>query len=420
MKPSLALLPLALAACGPKSDTGAPPGDTAETASTDTGDPPAVTCADGGTGDITDPATAVHVWADAPAGGDGTWAHPFATLDEALAVTRARSTDRRVALWPGTYAANARLSREAGDDDLAVLGCGPDEVVLDALDPASPVLLVTAASNVQISGLCTAGGTRNLQVWSDASARLSHLRSEAGADAGIVIQGRATTATLEDVVVQDPVSVDGGSAYGIAIQEGATVTMTGGGVWGATAAGILVDDANTVAFSGITVEGTPADADLHHGHGLQVQADTVDVAVENAAFLSNMGAGVFVLQGLTFQMSSSTVDGTSGSLITGSPDTSGDGVVVSRGEGNENPAIFQASFSGNTVSDSTRAGIVLDGVTATLDGNTLSGNGEGDDLALAQDDAVVGGFDAFTALGPDAALALDLVPLAPVDPGVEE
>lgn len=399
------------------SPTDTDGGDTGPTDTADTAEPAITACEDGSTGYITEPDGAVHVWADAEAGGDGSWAHPFSDVQSALEAVRDRDEDRRIAIWPGTYTETLGLSSDEGDDDLVIQGCSPDETVLTAADEDEPVLRITEATGVTVSGLCTDGGTRNIQAWSDASVTLDHLRITGGAEAGLVIHGNATVATVEEVEVSSPEETGDGYGYGIAIQQGATATLTGGSVSGATAAGILIDDANEVTLADFTVEGTAAGAEGTYGHGLQVQAETVLVTVEESTFSDNHGAGVFVLQGLTFTMSDSVVSGTLASDITGAGETSGDGVVVSRGDGNLDPATFVADLQDNTISDSARAGLLLDGVTATVSGNAVSGSGSGTDQPLSQDASQVSGTDTVTELSETEALVLETTPLEAVDPG---
>jgi hypothetical protein len=430
---SLLSIVVLLGACGDKDDTGIQdtqpdsPGDSQVDSAVDTGsdtadtDPPAdpaiESCGDGSTGFIEQPELAVHVWAGAEPDGDGSWGHPFQDLFSALEATRLLDADKRVAVWGGSYSENLRLSSHNGDDATLIQGCGPDEVIIEADDSDLPVIAVSQAQDVILEGLSTRGGRRDIQVWGDAVVSLRNLRSEDSVEAGVVIHGGATVADLVDVEVVNPIPGADGLGYGISIQEGAIATISGGSVSGATAVGVLVDDATQVAISDLLVSGTLTDSDGYYGHGLQVQADTVLVSVAASSFEDNQGAGVFVLQGLGFEMSSSFVSSTAAAGIPESSETTGDGVVISRGEGNIDPATFAAVLEDNTITGSVRAGLLLDGVTATIEGNTLSGNGFGEDLALAQDFASVSGGDALTTLAEEDALELNMVPLIAVDPG---
>ncbi len=419
-----------LVACGDKDDTA--PGDTQPDSPVDspvdtgpdTGpdtDPPAdpaiEACSDGSTGYITDPELAVHVWAGAEPDGDGSWGHPFQDITSALELTRLLDADKRIAVWTGEYSENLRISTKAGDDATVIQGCGPDDVILSADDDTLPTITINSAQDVQIEGLCSRGGRRDIQIWDDAFVYLEAVRSEDAAEAGILVHGGATMATLVDVEVINPIAGVDGLGYGVAVQEGATASIDGGSITGATAVGVFIDDANEVDIEALEVSGTLTDADGYYGHGLQVQADTVQVSVDGASFTDNQGAGVHVLQGLGFTLTSSTISSTVAAGIPDSAESTGDGVVVSRGEGNINPATFVAVLEGNTIEGSARAGVLLDGVTAALASNVLSGNGYGEDVVLAQDFAVFSGIDEVTELSEGEALELNLVPLAAVDPG---
>ncbi len=429
--PSFPLLSLLLlVACGDKddssADTSAPPdspGDSGPDSPADSGDSepdtsePAITaCLDGTTGFITQPELAVHVWSDAAPDGDGSWAYPFTSVTEALEATRTLKGDKRIAVWTGDYVENLQLSKDAGDDGTVIQGCSADEVVLSASDPTVPVLLINEAQDVEVSGLCTHGGTRNIQLWGDSSTSLANLLVTGSSEVGVVVHGGATFASLSEVEVVDPQPTKDGFGYGIAIQQGASATIEGGRISGATAAGVLVDDAMDITLDGVTIEGTLADAAGAYGHGVLVEADTLMVAVERSEITDSQGGGVLVLQGLGFTMNDCTVLDTLSATIPDSPDTTGDGVVVSRGEGNGNPASFEASLGGNLIEGSARAGLLLDGVTATVSGNTLSGSGSGDDI-LAQDGALLSGSDAWVELVEGETLELNQVPLLAVDPG---
>jgi hypothetical protein len=94
-------------------------------------------------------------------------------------------------------------------------------------------------------------------------------------------------------------------------------------------------------------------------------------------------------------------------------------VVVTRGDGNLDPASFEASLEGNSVIGSARAGVVFDGVTASASGNSLSGNGftqEGSSM-VSQGPATVSGADTVATLDEESTLALSLEPLDGIELG---
>ncbi len=421
------LMGLALPACKDKEDSGQDPEDTSpgtedtdpgtEDSAADTGDsgdifvPP---CADGGWGFISEPESAIHVSAEGSAKGDGSMEEPLLDLEAALALTRKRKKDKRIAIWPGVYTGNLTLSHEEGDDDTAIQGCSADEVFIDAADEEESVVKVTEATGVVLEGVCSRGGTRSIQVWSAAQADLLNLRVEESIEAGLVIHGNSVVATIENVEVHSTVTTDDGFGYGIAFQEGATVTMSGGGAWDSTSVGLLIDDVSEVTLSEVTVDGTNQDGSGQYGRGLQIQEDAGPVSIADSTFSSNHGAGVFAMTALYLSMTGNLVDGTGASGIPDSSSGSGDGVVVTRGEGNLDPAYYVGMLDGNTVSGSDRAGIVLDGVTVEVSANTVSDSGY---AIVSQGPADVSGSDTCTELTDEEALELNLLPLEAVDPG---
>lgn len=67
-----------------------------------------------------------------------------------------------VFVLPGTYAAFAGRGRDLGDDGFSLQGCGADEVTIEGVDDATPVVKVSAAQGVSLRGLTLSGGRRGL------------------------------------------------------------------------------------------------------------------------------------------------------------------------------------------------------------------------------------------------------------------
>jgi hypothetical protein len=411
-------LALGLCACGDKDgqDDTAEPADSSGIDSGDSGDSappdsePPNPCADGGWGAISSWETAVHVSAEGSSDGDGSWAAPLSELDAALALLRERESDKQLAIWPGSYTASLVLTASDGDSDTTIQGCSAAEVELEPQDAGDAVLEIAAATGVVLEGISTRGGTRGIQVWSGAEVTLLDLVVQGSTEVGVIVHGNSVQATLEGVEVRG-----GAGGYGLAFQEGATVAMQAGGSFDASIVGILVDDVAEVALTGVTVEGTTQDSSGAYGRGLQVQDDSGLVSVHSSTFSGNQGAGVFAMEVLSLDLTSNVITATAASTIPGSHATTGDGVVFTRGDGNRDPAIFQGSFTSNVISDSARAGMLLDGVTAQVSDTTLSGNGGGD--ILAQGPADVTSSDSVTNLDDADALGLNLEPMVTVDPG---
>ncbi len=416
---------LAVAACGDKDDPGLdtdgsrPDEETGEGADSGDSEPPdtepPTPCADGGWGAITTWETAVHVSIDGASEGDGSWAAPLSSLDDALALLRERESDKHLALWPGSYRANLSLSASEGDDGTVVQGCSAAEVELEAQTVSAAVLEVEAATGVVLEGISTRGGTRGVQIWSGSEATLIDLRIQDATEVGVIVHGNSVQASLEGVEVHGAVHLSHPMAYGLAFQEGATVTMVGGGAFTSSSVGMLVDDVAELSLSGVSVEGTEQDSSGAYGRGLQIQSDSGLVSVRESSFSDNQGAGVFAMEVFSLVLEDNTISSTAASSLPGGHGSTGDGVVFTRGDSGRDPAIFRGSFGSNIIRDSARAGMLLDGVTAQVDDTTLSGNGGGD--ILAQGPANVSGGDPVTTLGEADALGLNLQPMITVDPG---
>ncbi|MFH1463474.1 MAG: right-handed parallel beta-helix repeat-containing protein [Pseudomonadota bacterium] len=420
----LALVALSLSVgCGSdKDDTE----DTAETGTPDTdtgntGFDPTGPC-DGGTwGAIADPENAIHVRADGSDDGDGSVESPLASIAAALELTRARAEDRIIALGPGTFETNIILAHDLGDgrsdDGTTIQGCSAAETLLEDATAAS-VISVHAAQDVVVEGICTHGGKRGILISSAASASLSDVVIEEAYGVGLLVLGNGTQVTLAGVEVYGTLPfTDGNNGYGLAFQEGAAVAMSGGGAYDNTGIGILISDVDDVSLSGVAVEGTLQDGDGLFGRGVQIQDYAVNVAIEDLTLADNHDAGLFALRTQVLTMSGCTITGTLAGTAPDSGDATGDGIVVSRGDGNLNPGDYVATLEGNTVTGSARAGIVIDGTTTAVSANDLSANGftqDGTSL-VSQGPAAVSGDDTVAALEEAEALSLNLEPAATVE-----
>ncbi|MFZ5478068.1 MAG: hypothetical protein ACOZNI_14935 [Myxococcota bacterium] len=383
---------------------------------TDTDTPTEVTppCADGTWGLISS-TEAVHVRADGDDGADGSASAPVATLARALALVREDGAPRRIAVGPGTYAVALELEGEtadhAADDGLALEACGAGEVVFEAADPDASVVTVSRATDVVLAGFTISGGTRALKVWNGASVVATALDVTGAAGAGIVFDGDDCLVDLSEVTVRDTLAteIDGVEVgYGISVNL-ATVTMSGGGVWGTTAAGILGEGA-TIELVDVTVADTAATADGYYGRGVQVQEQGT-LAASGVTLTGNADAGLFALRAFSTSLDGLTVDATSASAV---PDlsgiTTGDGVVVTQGDAAYDPATFLTALTGSDVADSARAGVLFDGVTADVSGNSVAGSGYdvGGVSILCQGGTKMTGTDAWVVLEDAGESPLDL------------
>lgn len=84
--------------------------------------------------------------------GDGSAAHPFATLQHAISKTET-GTIKTVYMEAGTYSARSAVTLTAADNGVQILAVPGAAVVLDAGGSNPNILLLNGASNVTVSGL---------------------------------------------------------------------------------------------------------------------------------------------------------------------------------------------------------------------------------------------------------------------------
>ncbi|MEQ1502941.1 MAG: hypothetical protein ABMB14_11960 [Myxococcota bacterium] len=393
---------------------------------------PVPPCAGETWGAIDDPAHAIHVRPDGDDAGDGTERAPVRTLAAALGLAR-DGGPRTVALGAGVFPASLSLVTDAGDgrtdDGLRLQGCSADETSI-VPDPGAraastggvpgSTVTVTAAQDVTLSDLTFDGGDRPLFVWGGAEVTVVRVRIVDATASGFVVDGPYTIVHATDVEVHRTTasggSTVGAGGYGVEI-DGATVDWTGGGVWASTAAGIVVTgDTGALTLDGATVADTLSAADGRFGRGVQVQ-QYATAALTGCTLAANVDAGLFSLLGQGVSLDGVTVDGTAGATGgtgTGGTGVGGDGIVVTGidADGRQlDPATFTVSLAGNTIGGVARAGIVVERVTAALDGNVVTGTAP-DAARVAQEGAVVTGTDPVTVATTPLGLVRDA--LAPV------
>lgn len=380
--------------------------DTADSTDTAEAVPP---CAGETWGALADPDAAIHVRADGSDEGSGSATDPVATLAAALALSRVAGAPDTVFVGPGEFVAGLTLRADdgdgVGDDGLALLGCSTDETTLVADDEDAPLIKIGEATGVSVASLTLSGGRRALWIWSGAEVAVSDVIVDGSTRVGVVVDGVSTVASLEGVEVHDPVpetDSDGVEVgYGVLI-DGATVTMTGGGVWGATRLGILADAA-ILDLSDLTVDGTAPDASGELGRGIQVQSLSTPTLTD-VQLTGNTDAGLASIQSFDLVLERVLVDGTLGVAVPDTGEESGDGIVVSQG-GDDTDHVdvsyFNATITSCEVTASARAGIVVDETTGVLTDNVASSDNGLTDSGVslfAQNGAVVSGPDTVVAL----------------------
>ena len=361
-------------------------------------------------GQISDPQNAVHVRADGSDDtGDGSPSAPFANLQAALEASRELDAPKNIAVGPGTFVTNIQVRHDAGDemtdDGLVIEGCGPDETILEggggeaAVDS---VILVAGALDVRLAGFGTMGGRRAIWVWSGSATSIHQVDVRNSVRLGIIIGGWDSFASLDTVNVIDTVvetdnyGVEYG--YGISIQD-ATAEFNDVHISGSTKVGMLVD-MGILTSTGITVDGTAPDSNGFLGRGIQAQnwayADFIGGDIGLAA--ANNDAGIFAQAAHALYVNDMFIEGTTtGNLLDETCadfDCPGEGIVVTQGSLGEDPANYPAEMNGNTITNCSRAGILVDGVAVDLNDNVADGsnlyNVDGNSIYLQGDYVMTG------------------------------
>ncbi|MCK6544538.1 hypothetical protein L6R52_01585 [Myxococcota bacterium] len=254
----------------------------------------------------------LYVQAGAASGGDGTRGAPFATIAEALelavdgdVVALGRGThegpvvlERGVALL-GACVQGSRVLAPAGGPDpvLSIVGAG----LFDVAD----LMLLSAASDAPGVSVRTSGGDVALR----AIAVLSPARF------GVAIDGWASRAALDDVVVRNTTPGLDGVAYGVALSGGARATIERSVVAGTHGTGIAISGFRTTLSLTDTVV-VAGDVDEHgtSGEGLLVTS-SARVHAERFVAIGNAGTGIAVDgRGAELQLSHAWVQSRSAEL----------------------------------------------------------------------------------------------------------
>lgn len=351
------------------------------------GEPP---CADGW-GYISDPENAVHVRADGiDESATGRADAPYGTLDAAIGAWRSTGASE-VAIGPGEFYASLLLAGDRGDgtsdSGLVIEGCSPDEVTLKPPvdSEGQPILQYTDVESAVLRGVTLQGGYRPLWLWAGTTASIESVSVVEGERAGIVVVGSDTDVSLVDVNVLNPISTPDyagdEAAYGISV-DGASISMEGGGIWGATEVGFLAAGAD-VNLDDVSISDTIPGSAGEFGRGIHLQSYSI-ANLENVILDSNTDAGIFSSQSLYLSLKGVEISNTSAGILDGLDDTTGDGIVISQGDedaGLSDPSLFETLIQDCVVSSSARAGIVVQDVLIS----SMTGNISGSDNGLAPD-----------------------------------
>ena len=379
-------------------------------------------CGDASYGVFTDPTTLILVTSTGSTGAAGSISDPVPTVAEALAIARSDASRREILVGPGSFSARIALSDGAtggaSDAGLHISGCGRSETTLVAADSAQSVVQAVDVSGLRLEAFTLEGGTRGLWL-ANVTGTVEDIVVEGSLRSGIVFQGSDTGLVGRELKVRDPVvqswtATDGSThatGYGITINGvGATgVTLEGVEVTGATGVGILVGGGSTVELDTVAVADMVADSE-GLGRGVQLQGGatgslrelTVSAAIDTALML--VDAYRVEVEDCTLSV---TAAADLGSLSTTEFSSTGDALVSARSPASVGPAAdFETVVRSCALDSPARAGLVAEGVTLTVTGNTVTapGHSEGGSALFVQGSAVVNASSTDTTAVPESAL----------------
>ena len=150
-------------------------------------------CMDDGWGAVEDPKGAVHVRTDGDdTTGTGTVVAPFHSLSRALDETRARDAEQRiVAIGPGVFPTSELLA-SPHDHGLQILGCGPEETVLDGEGADDPVLDFNLNGDFRLAGVSLRDARTPLTIRGNSVVDLRRVSVSDARGAGVFIDGFGT------------------------------------------------------------------------------------------------------------------------------------------------------------------------------------------------------------------------------------
>lgn len=226
-------------------------------------------------------ARAVYVRADAPAdGADGTEAHPFRTIEDAL---RNQKEERWLLVAAGTYAAPLALHHPTHVWGL----CAARTVVTG--DASAP--LVTTDAALELRDLTLRGGAGALHVTAGTTA-LRRVALDRAEGYGVLVEGSGARVEAEDLVAR---AVSAPREHGVlSVVRGGALDVTRAALLGVRAHGVRVDGSGSSAtLRDVALVGVDATATAS-GIGLYARASAtltgervvVDRATENCGYVT--------------------------------------------------------------------------------------------------------------------------------------
>ncbi len=279
-------------------------------------------CGRGTWGELEPDGSTVFVDAGAGAGGDGSEAEPFSSIQDGLDAAGAAGGGM-VAVAAGTYP--EALSIGSAHANVHLAGRCSDLVTVDARElagdaPGLDIGLLGGA--LEVSGISVRGGqAAGVQVTSgsvtlrgiavEGAGYVGLLAVRSGVEPvqlevvestladnvgmGIVLHGTGVDALLRDTHVRaSQPGDDGRGGYGVQISDGAGLAVEGGSLLANSGIGLAIDGTgSTCALDGVTVADTRAHDSGGLGYGIQVSGGALLTAADSEC-VENTGIGVIV------------------------------------------------------------------------------------------------------------------------------
>lgn len=343
-------------------------------------DPALAPCLDGTWGPATDPAQTVLVHATPSEATEA--AAAFDDLADAVAFASEPANPSTVLIGAGEWAASILLSADGAPsaDGLTLMGCSSDETTLEPAPGLliEPLLDLVGVQDLTLSGLRLLGGRNALTIRQGADVAVTDLVVQGSSQTGIFVSGQETLVALQNVDIANSTPTATGYGWGLAVADvgtapGATggVTLDGGSIEGNLEMGVYVS-AGRLEMSGTAVSGTMPSTSGRFGRGIHTQ-DFSHLSLDAVELENNSDAAVFAHRPASLEANGVIIILVpAAELPDGTGATTGDGIVATRAAalyGNTNPGLYDVAIEGTQLQDVDRAGVLLEGVTASLSGN---------------------------------------------------
>jgi hypothetical protein len=212
---------------------------------------------------------------------------------------------RDLAVGPGGEGSGIIAGRGTTLDarGLSIERCG--DVAL-RVDPSAAVI----ADDVDIAEVSSGsndGGGYGIFVEPGGQVQLSRVRVSSTVDRGLTLLGRASTATITDLVVH-PSAAGWPGSLGIDVLQGSRATLSRVWIEGARHAGLSISDGASVEVRDVVVRSTRAGAGGNDGPGIVVRKSAT-ATIARAHVEDNVGAGLQVI-GARAALEDVTITGT--------------------------------------------------------------------------------------------------------------